>query len=252
MSINQTLDQLRQLGLHAIAQEIETQRQDPSVQSWSFDERLGRAVQREVEHRNDRRQKRLMKAAHFKEVASPEEIDYRIPRGLDRAVMTSLLNLDWVQNALNITFTGKTGVGKTWLACALGQQVVRYRHTVIYWRLSRLLEQVAIANADGTLINFRSQIAKTKVLILDDWGLAPMTDQGRRELLEIIEDRHGNASTIITSQLPIETWHEYIGEPTFADSILDRFLNRAHRIDLRGESLRKQRSLPLPAEEVQS
>jgi DNA replication protein DnaC len=150
-----------------------------------------------------------------------------------------------VNNALNITFTGRTGVGKTWLACALGQQAIRKRFSVAYWRLSRLLEQVEIGHGDGTLTKLRAQLAKTKVLILDDWGLAPMTDSGRRELLEIIEDRYGSASTMITSQLPIDKWHDYIGEPTYADSILDRFLHRTHRIELRGESLRKQHALPM-------
>lgn len=249
MSMNQTLEQLRSLGLHAFVEEIEAQRLDPNIQTWSFEDRLGRASQRETEHRDNRRQQRSSKAARLKEAASPEDIDYRAPRGLDREVMASLLNLDWAQNGLNIVFTGKTGVGKTWLACALGQQAIRKRFSVVYWRLARLLEQLEIARGDGTLIKLRAQLAKTKVLILDDWGLAPMTDHSRRELLEIVEDRHGGASTIITSQLPIAKWHEYIGEPTYADSILDRFLHRAHRIELRGESMRKQHALSLSNQE---
>lgn len=249
MLLTQTLEQLHSLGLYAFAEEIEAQRLDPNVQTWSFEERLGRAVQRECEHRDNRRLKRSLKAARLKVAASPEDIDYHASRGLDRKLMASLLTLDWAHNALNIVFTGKTGVGKTWLACALAQQAIRKRFPVAYWRLARLLEQLEIARGDGTLIKLRAQLAKAKVLILDDWGLAPMTDHSRRELLEIVEDRHGSASTIITSQLPIDKWHEYIGDPTYADSILDRFLHRAHRIELRGESLRKQQSLPLPIKE---
>lgn len=249
MLINQTLEQLRSLGLFAFADEIEAQRLDPNVQTWSFEDRLARPVLRECEHRDNRRQQRSLKAARLKVAASPEDIDYRAVRGLDRSVMASLLSLDWAQNALNIVFTGKTGVGKTWLACALAQQAIRKRFSVVYWRLARLLEQLEIARGDGTLIKLRAQLGKAKVLILDDWGLAPMTDHGRRELLEIVEDRHGSASTIITSQLPIDKWHDYIGEPTYADSILDRFLHRAHRIELHGESMRKQHALSLTTQE---
>ena len=155
--------------------------------------------------------------------------------------MSSIIQCGWAEHGQHVTITGPTGIGKTWLACALGNQAVRKGWSVIYRRTSRLLEELEVAHADGSLQKLRTQLAKTKVLILDDWGVAPMTNRGRQDLLEVVDDRVPNGSLIITSQLPVEKWHEYLGEPTIADAILDRVLNSAHQIALKGESMRKRR-----------
>ena len=199
----------------------------------------------EIHDRENRRLKRLLKAAKFKVSACPEDIKYTTRRGLDRQVVTNLTTCDWIQKSLNTIITGPTGVGKTWLACALGQQAARKGFSVMYKRLSRLLEELEIAYGDGSLAKERAKIAKMDLLILDDWALAPVTARGRHELLEIVDDRIGTASIMITSQLPVDQWHEYIGEPTVADAILDRLVHRAHRIELRGESMRKNLELDL-------
>jgi DNA replication protein DnaC len=204
-------------------------------------------VDAEVQDRENRRLTRLLRAAKLKVNACPEDIDYAAHRGLDREVINNLLTCDWIEKSLNTIITGPTGVGKTWLACALGQQAARKGHSVLYKRLSRLLEELDIAYGDGTLVKLRAKLAKVQLLILDDWALATLTARGRHELLELIDDRIRTGSILITSQLPIEKWHEYIGEPTVADAILDRVVHRSHRIELRGESLRKSHS-PLTTE----
>lgn len=244
MLIQQTLEALRQLRLDGMAQAVETQRTNAAVQSLSFEERLGLIVEAELQLRENRRLGRLLRTARLKAPACPEDIDYRTQRGLDRQLVASLLTCDWVEKSLNLIITGPTGVGKTWLACAFGQQAARRGIPVVYKRLSRLLEELEIAHGDGSLGKLRAQLAKAKLLILDDWALAPLTVRGRQELLELIDDRTGSGSILITSQLPVDQWHEYISEPTLADAILDRLIHTAHRLTLRGESLRKQRALP--------
>jgi len=239
MLIEQTLEDLKHLKLYGMVQALDEQRTNASTQELTFEERLGLCVDAEKQDRENRRLARSLKTAKFKHNACPEDINYRDARGLDRQVISNLLTCDWVEKSLNTIITGPTGVGKTWIACALGQQVARKGYSVIYKRLSRLFEELEIAYGDGSLIKLRAKLAKTRLLILDDWALAPITERGRQELLEIIDDHMGNGSILITSQHPIEQWHEYIGEPTVADAILDRLVHRAHRIELRGESLRK-------------
>jgi len=249
MLIEQTLNQLRALRLLGMAQSIEDQRLSTELQSLSFDERIGMAVDIEVQQRETRKLNRLIKQAKFKHDAAPEDINYRSKRGLDRQVIANLLSSDYLQNKQNIIFTGPTGVGKTWLACALGQQAVRRSYPVLYTRLSRLIEDIDIARGDGSLPQLRRNISKKSLLILDDWALSPLTKSARHELLEIIDDRLGNSSLMITSQLPIEKWHEYLGEATIADAILDRIVHQSHIIKLEGESMRKKMS-PLKNKEA--
>lgn len=245
--IEQTLENLRQLRLPGMAQAIEDQRVNTELQALPFDDRLSMAVDIELQQRETRKLERLMKQAKFKHDASPEDINYRTKRGLDRQVLANLLSCDYLDKRLNVIFTGPTGVGKTWLACALGQQATRRGYSVLYTRLSRLIEDLDVAKADGSLPNLRKNISKKQLLVLDDWALSPLTSTGRQELLEIIDDRLGNSSLIITSQLPIEKWHQWLGEATIADAILDRVVHQSHVIKLEGDSLRKKMS-PLKAE----
>ncbi len=240
--MEQTLRDLKALHLNAMAQAIEDQRSNVDIQELSFEDRLGMAVQIEIQDRETRKLARLIKQAKFKEDAAPEDINYRVKRGLDRQVVANLLSCDYLEKGLNIILTGPTGVGKTWLACALGQQAARRGYSVLYTRLSKLLEDLELAHADGSLPNLRSRLSKKDLLILDDWALSPLTSAGRQELLEIVDERLGKDSLIITSQLPTEQWHVYLGEATIADAILDRIVHRAHVLKLSGESLRKKMS----------
>lgn len=240
--IEQTLSDLRSLRLNTMAQAIEDMRNNVSLQELSFEDRLGMAVELEIQDRRTKKLNRLIKQAKFKVDACPEDVNYRVKRGLDRQVMSNLLSCDYLEKDLNVVLTGPTGVGKTWLACALGQQAARKGYSVLYVRLSRLLEDLEIAHADGSLPNLRSRLSKKDLLILDDWALSPLTSTGRQELLEIIDDRLGKSSIMITSQLPVEQWHVYLGEATIADAILDRIVHRAHVLKLKGESMRKKMS----------
>jgi len=240
MLINQTVQGLRKLGLNAMADAFERQRANPTMQELSFEDRIGMLVDNETQSRESRRVSRLLKTAKLKSGdASVEDIDFRTSRGLDKRQMTSLMSCDWILKAQNLLLTGPTGVGKTWIACAFANQAARRGLPVVYHRLPRLLEDMAIAREDGSLGKFRQQLAKARLLILDDWGVTTLTTQGRQDLLEIVDDRVGMVSTAITSQLPIDSWHTYLGEPTLADAILDRLVHSAHRVALKGESMRK-------------
>ena len=190
--------------------------------------------------RENRRLVRLLQAAKLRLSASIEEIDYRHPRGLERAKMAALASCEWITRHQNLLLTGPTGCGKTWLACALGNQACRQGLSVRYFRLPRLLEQLRIAHGDGSYPRLMAQLAKSELLILDDWGIQKITAPQRADLMELIEDRHGLRSTLIASQLPVDSWHEYIGEATLADAILDRLIHNAHRLTLQGESMRRQ------------
>lgn len=240
MLIQQTLSQLRMLRLNAMAEALEHQRDRPALQELTFEDRLGMLIEIECQARDGRRIDRLLKQARLKVSAAPEDIDYRTSRGIDKRQISSLLTCDWIQRGQNVIITGPTGAGKTWLACAFGLQATRQGMTVAYRRLPRLLEEIEIAREDGSLPRFRAQLQKTRMLILDDWGVSKMTARGRQDLLEVIDDRVGTLSVAITAQMPVAEWHVYIGEPTIADAILDRIVHNAHRVELKGDSMRKQ------------
>jgi DNA replication protein DnaC len=235
----QTLEQLRTLKLTGMLDALEQQQAQPQTHDLSFDERLALLVEREVLHRENRRLSRLLKAAKLRVQACVEDIDYRHPRGLEKSHMASLASCCWIRQSHNLCITGSTGCGKTWLACALGNQACRQGLAVRYLRLPTLFEQLRIAHGDGSYPRLMNQLLKMDLLILDDWGIQKITPSQRQDLMEVIEDRHGRRSTLITSQLPVENWHDYIGEATLADAILDRLLHGAHRLNLRGESMRK-------------
>ncbi len=237
----QTLRQLRDLKLAGMAEAFAQQMEQPPAQALSFEERLALLVDREHAHRQNRRLQRLLNAARLKQRACVEEIDYQARRGLDRATVLSLGSCEWVRARHNLHITGPTGTGKSWLACAFGQAACRQGLSVRYARTGRLLDELRIARADGSYAKLLRQWARLDLLILDDFGLKPLSQGERHDLLEVIEDRHGTGSTLITSQLPISAWHAYLNEPTVADALLDRLLAGAHRLELKGESLRKSR-----------
>lgn len=239
MLINQTLEKLRTLKLCGMAEALESQQYQVATQALSFEERLGLMVDYEVNHRDNRRLARLLKAAKLKHKACLEDIEYAGQRGLGKAQIASLASCDWIIKYQNLIFTGSTGVGKTWLACAFGHQACRQGLSVLYMRVSRLLEELRIARGDGSIGKLRAQFARTDLLILDDWGMAPLDGMGLHDLLEIVDDRINHGSLIITSQLPVTAWHDYIGEPTIADAILDRILHVAHKIPLTGPTKRR-------------
>ena len=239
MLTHPTLDKLQALKFTGMATALAEQMAMPDIDELAFEERLGLLVDREATERENRRLTSLLRRAKLKHNAALEDIDYRHPRGLDKSLIRSLATCRWVTEHLNILITGPTGVGKTWIACALAQKACREGHTALYLRLPRLLQDMAIAKGDGRYPKLLAALAKTEVLILDDWGLAKLTAENRRDLLEILEDRHGVRSTLATSQFPIEKWHDIIGDPTLADAILDRLIHNAYRLGLRGESMRK-------------
>ena len=212
----------------------------PDIGDLSFEERLGLLVDREMTARNDRRLTTRLRQAKFRLSAELEDIDYRQPRGLDTSLMLSLASCQWVEQRCNILITGPPGIGKTWIACALGQKACRQGYTVLYLRVPRRLQEIPIAKADGRYPKFMAALAKTDLIILDDWGLAVLSDENRRDLFELLEDRHGRRATLVTSQLPVEHWHEALGDPTLADAILDRLVHNAYKITLTGDSMRKR------------
>lgn len=237
-----TLEKLTTLKFTGMVKALTEQMTLPDIEQLSFEERLGLLVDRELSERHDRRLQTRLRNARLKQQACIEDIDYRHRRGLDKSLLTRLSSCQWLKEKLNILITGPTGVGKTWLACALAQKACREGYTVLYLRLPRLLQELPIAKGDGSYPKRMAALAKTDVVVLDDWGLAKLIPEQQRDLLEILEDRHGTRSTLVTSQLPVDKWHDIIGDPTLADAILDRLIHNAYKINLKGESMRKQKT----------
>lgn len=234
----QTVEKLQDMKLTGFLQALDEQARDKEIGSMSFEERLGMLVEREWLLRQDRRLTRRLQIAKLRFQACMEDIDYRKPRGLDRSVMRALATCQWVRDHQCVLIVGPTGIGKSYLACALANRACREGYTALYRRLPRILHELSISRGDGSYMKLLGKLARIDVLILDDWGLAPMGDMERRDLLEVLEDRSEARSTIVTSQLPTEKWYEYIGEPTVADAIIDRVINGAHKIKLKGPSMR--------------
>jgi len=241
--IEQTLAQLRTLRLSGMATALASQIEQPSTyEGLSFEERLQLLTDSEDQDRDQRKQTRLLKAAKFKISANAKDIDYEHPRGLKQAKMATLLQCDWINKYQNLLITGPCGSGKTYLACALGNTACLKNYRVKYVRLSRLLLELNQTKADGTYSKALQALAKNDLLILDDWGLEPLKAAQRNDLMEIMDDRHGSTSTVMISQLPTDQWYQSIGDNTLADAILDRLMHNAHRINLKGESMRKKQS----------
>jgi len=238
----QTIEKLYHMKLNGMAEAFKEQILQPDLAQMSFEERFALVVERHWTWKEDRRMKRLLSLAKLKINACIEDIDYRAPRGLQKSVILQLSSCDWVRNAHNVIITGPTGAGKTYLACALANRACRMGLSAFYIRIPNLFQELAIARADGSYSKIMKKLLRAKVLVLDDLGLSPMSAQERRDLLEVVEDRHGLTSTIVAAQLPIEHWHENIRDPTIADAVLDRLVHNAYKINLKGESMRKLRS----------
>lgn len=247
MLINQTLERLHELRLAGMAEALAEQLTHPErYAELEFTVRLGLLVDREAQDRDSRRLSRNLKTARLRWQACIEDLDFRRPRGLDRTQILHLAEAGWVDGHQDLLISGATGTGKTYLACALAHAAIRRGHKALYWRLPRLLGELRLAHADGRAAALMASWARVDVLVLDDLGLQPLTASQAADLLEVIEDRHQRRSTILTSQLPINTWHDNLGDPTLADAICDRLLHAAHRIELAGDSLRRPADDPPP------
>lgn len=235
----QTMDQLHEMKMYGFVQALDEQDKDADIQSLGFEDRLALAVEREYLLRQDRRLTRRLQMAKLRFQACMEDVDYRHPRGLDRSVMRRLATCQWIREKQCVLIVGPTGIGKSYLACALANKACREGFTALYTRIPRLLHEVSIARGDGSYLKLLAKISRIDVLVLDDWGLAPLGDLERRDILEILEDRTENRSTIVASQLPTKKWYDCVGEPTIADAILDRLINRAHELKLKGPTMRR-------------
>lgn len=242
MLTEQTLERLYTMKLTGMADAFKDQLVQPAMNELSFEERFAFLVDQHWTWKENRRMRTLLRQARLKDNACVEDIDYKTPRGIDKSVILKLSGRDWLTHAQNIIITGPTGVGKTYLACALTNSACRKGFSALYKRAPRLFQEIAVARADGTYPKLMNKLLKTKVLIIDDFCITPMKDSERKDLLEVIEDRQGINSTILSTQIPVRNWFESIGDPTMADAILDRLIHNAHKLELKGESMRKTRS----------
>ena len=239
MLTHPTEQRLVALGLPGMAKALEDQRRQPDIAALPFEDRLGLLVDREAIERENKRLASRLKFAGLRQNAVVEDADMKAARGLDKALFAKLAAGDWIDQHQNLIIVGKTGLGKSWLACALGHKACRDDRSVLYQRIPRLFDALALARGDGRHARLLKTIARSQLLILDDWGLANVTADQGRDLLEILDDRQGRGSTIVTSQIDVKHWHEMIANPTVADAILDRLVHNAHRLNLAGDSMRK-------------
>ena len=234
-----TLNQLNELGLAGMAKGFAELAANDEAASLGHAEWLGLLLDHEATYRNDRRLAMRLRLARLRHHAVPEDVNYRAARSLDRRLFDTLLKGDWIDAHENLAIIGPTGIGKSWLACAIGHKACRDNRSVLYARLPRLIDELALAKGDGRIASRLKSLAKVELLILDDWGLEPLDGNARHHLLEILEDRYARKSTLVTSQLPVARWYQVINDPTYADAILDRLVHNAHRLELEGESLRR-------------
>lgn len=240
MLTHPTLDQMHQLGFAGMARAFAELEADPASAELSHAEWLALLLDRETTERRDRRLKARLRYARLRHNAVIEDVDFRAPRGLDRQLFQRLAAGDWIDVPQNLIIEGPTGVGKSWLACALGHRACRDNRSVLYQRIPRLFPDLALARGDGRYSRLMRALRGVRLLILDDWGLEPLGPEQRRDLMEIVEERYGRGATLITSQIPVDRWHDVIGDPTLADAILDRIVHNAHRLKLKGDSMRKK------------
>jgi DNA replication protein DnaC len=238
-----TLEKMQAMKMSAMVEAFEQQLSSRSHGKLSFEERLGMLIDAEYAAREQRKLSRRLQRARLRQPAACiEDIDFKTRRGLKRQAVMALARCDWIRDALNVLITGPTGTGKTYLACALANKACRLGFTAYYVRASQFPQDMAIARGDGSYPRLLKRLTRTHLLVIDDWLLTPFTDAERRDILEVIEDRHERAATLIASQLPISTWHEALGEPTLADSICDRLIHAAHKLELKGRSMREIRA----------
>ena len=242
MLIHPTIDKLNSMRLNGMAKGLRAQLENPEIHNLPFEDRLALVVDMEFMERENRQLATRLKSAKLRQNAALEDLDTKAGRGIDRALLASLSTCKWVKQRHNLLITGATGVGKTWLSCALSHNACRRGITAAYHRLPALMQDLDLARHDGRYPKIMRELAKAELLILDDWGIAPMSPEQLRDLLEIIDVRYQKGSTLITSQLPVASWHEALSDPTMADAILDRVLHNAYKIELKGESMRKLRS----------
>ncbi len=240
MLIHPTAERLRALGLAAIADALVELQNAPDAAELTREDWLGRLVDREATSRENKRLARRLREARLRQSAVVEDVDFRAPRGLDRALFQKLASCEWVRDHHHLVVVGPTGIGKSWLACALGHKACREGFSVLYKRATRLFNDLTQARGEGRLPRLLTTLERIRLLIIDDWGPEPLNAEQRRDLLEIVDDRDDRGSLLITSQVPVSRWHEVIGDPTLGDAILDRILHRAHRIELKGPSLRRR------------
>ena len=242
MLLHPTIERLRSIGLHAIADALIELQDNPEAAELPHPDWLGLLVDREITYRENRRLARRLQVAKLRQAAVIEDIDYRTPRGLDRSLFQALASCQWIRDHHHLTIVGPTGTGKSWLACALGHKACRDGFSVLYKRAPRLFADLSQARGEGRLARTLLSISRIQLLIIDEWGPEVLNAEQRRDLLEIVDERCDRGSLLITSQIPVKQWHDLIGEPTLADAILDRIVHSAHRVELKGHSLRRRQT----------